>query len=196
MKIKSIEQICKANKTIFLYSGRDERQWISNGEAYYPITKLPQLDEDIVFTIFDIPEEKREKYIFGVGELPRTLCFLDEDVEGKEKLLGKTLGQIIENGKTLVAFISSRGAIYINSKYLKPFEGSSGLMLTERADTSGRPYIAIKDGMFLEGIILPEDIIDGVDGEFLKKIAELYEQSCTKRQKSPSRKNGQGAAYE
>ena len=175
MKIKSIEQICKANKTIFLYSGRDGRQWISNGEAYYPLTKLPQLDEDIVFTIFDIPEEKREKYIFDVGELPRTLCFSDEDVEGKEKLLGKTLGRIIENGKTLVAFISSHGAIYINSKYLKPFEGSAGLMLTERTDTSGRPYIAIKDGMFLEGIILPEDIIDGVDGEFLEKIAELYE---------------------
>ncbi|MBR4295724.1 MAG: hypothetical protein IKT56_02660 [Clostridia bacterium] len=172
MKIKSIEQICKANKTIFLYSGRDGRQWISNGEAYYPLTKLPQLDEDIVFTIFDIPEEKREKYIFNIDELPGTLCFLDDDTEGGERPLGKSLGHIIENGKTLAAFNSSHGAIYINTKYLKPFENSSGLMLTERTDILGHPYIAVKDGMFLEGIILPEDIIDS---GFLEKISELYE---------------------
>ena len=62
MKLKKIEQILKRNKTIILYHGPDDIQFLSDGAALYPMFNLPELTKESIFTMFDIPEEKASKF--------------------------------------------------------------------------------------------------------------------------------------
>jgi len=90
MKINSIQQICKGAKRIELYTVEDKNvQWISDGGAFYPLYNLPQLEQENVFTMFDIPEDKQNKIRFEHKfTLPQAMCF--EDRANGETLLDLT----------------------------------------------------------------------------------------------------------
>lgn len=64
MKIKSIAAICKKGKQVVLYnryeSGGTLQQYIGDGMTAYPVSGLPELDEESILTIFDVPEKQRE----------------------------------------------------------------------------------------------------------------------------------------
>ena len=53
MKLKQIEAILKAEKTIIV-SETPSCQWLGNGAAFYPVYNLPKLTQDNIFTMFDI----------------------------------------------------------------------------------------------------------------------------------------------
>lgn len=55
MKLKQIEAILKAEKTIIV-SETSACQWLGNGSAFYPVYNLPKLTKDNIFTMFDITE--------------------------------------------------------------------------------------------------------------------------------------------
>ena len=59
MKIKQIESILKARKTIILFQDSENVQWLGDGSAAYPIFGLPNLTEQAIYTLFDIPEDKK-----------------------------------------------------------------------------------------------------------------------------------------
>ena len=40
-----------------------ESQYIGDGNAVYPISGLPELDEESILTIFDVPEKQREAVV-------------------------------------------------------------------------------------------------------------------------------------
>ena len=63
MKIKAIEAIIKANKTIVIIK-EDGCQWLGNGSALYPLYDFPKMNQQNIFAMFDIPEDKREKYAY------------------------------------------------------------------------------------------------------------------------------------
>lgn len=53
MKIKSIATICKKNKQVVLFNRYSDSgtisQYIGDGSAVYPISGLPELDEESTF---------------------------------------------------------------------------------------------------------------------------------------------------
>ena len=65
MKIKSIAAICKKNKQVVLFNRYSDSgtlsQYIGDGNAVYPISCLPELDEESILTIFDVPEKQRDR---------------------------------------------------------------------------------------------------------------------------------------
>ena len=67
MKIKSIAAICKKNKQVVLFNRYSDSgtisQYIGDGSAVYPISGLPELDEESILTIFDVPEKQREDWL-------------------------------------------------------------------------------------------------------------------------------------
>lgn len=76
MKIKTVESLLKQTKFITLYDD-DRCQWVSNGHACYPLRNMPLLDADSIFTMLDVPEDKKDKlwkrvypYITGVRLVP------------------------------------------------------------------------------------------------------------------------------
>lgn len=155
IKLKQIESICKKRKTVITTEAAGS-QWIGDGSAFYPVSGLPKLTRENIFTIFDVPWDKRENFYFDQRELPG-INF--EDVDPTEKLCGKGDSYVIYNGLTLCPIAASQGLMLLDAKYLKPFYGTDdGFDVYERINSQGVSYFAIKQGFILLGIILPVSI--------------------------------------
>ena len=175
MKISTIQQICKGAKRIELFSATSTSlQWISDGGAFYPLYNLPEMEEENVFALFDIPEKKQNKIHFEhKRHLPEALNFMDT-VEFENALEFGNIS-IYARGRVLRPLKTSIGIIYINEKYLKPFaDAENGVQLYERYTPGGEVYVAVKEGFLLTGIILPYDIITK---EFVDELKTIYELS-------------------
>jgi len=170
MKIKAIESICKSNKTIMLGEVGGV-QWISDGGGCYPLHGLPILDEGNVFTIFDIPEDKRDKFLFNdTGSFAENPSF--EDTEPGEMVLEQGGLALYASGRFLIPLKTGSGLVFINNRRLAPFSDSDqGVTLNERTGKSGRTYIAVKDGFLLAGIIYPVNVITK---ELVHELDELH----------------------
>ena len=149
MKLSKIGALCKAYKRFVVYNVGHGMQWISDGYAAYPLCDLPPLEEDNVFAIFDIPEDKRGKMYFDERQgVPVGMSFADavqDEVEIKPYSIG-----IIWQGAIYYPCKSREGILFVDKKYLSPFE--DGVVLYERWAENGTPYIAAKRGMLLEGV--------------------------------------------
>lgn len=176
MKISAIQQICKGAKRIELCSAPSSSvQWISDGGAFYPLYNLPEMREENVFALFDIPEKKQDKIRFEYkNQLPAAICF--GDTAEAENVLELGYISICARGRALRPLKTSHGMIYINEKYLKPFaDAENGVQLYERYTPDGEVYIAVKEGFLLTGIILPYDI---VTEDFVEALKVIYEFSA------------------
>lgn len=187
MKLSSIQQICKGAKRIELFSDPSASvQYISDGGAFYPLYNLPELEEENVFTLFDIPEKKQEKIRFErKHRLPDVFDF--SDTADDEVALEFGTLSICKRGRILSPLKTSLGIVYINEKYLKPFsDAENGVQLFERHTPGGGIYIAVKEGFLLTGIILPYDIVTPDFVEELKRIYELSALAAENRKADPA----------
>lgn len=177
MKIKQIESILKSSKNIAVLIA-EEGQWLGNGAAYYPVYNLPRMTKEHIFAMFDIPEDKRDKFFFSEAPTPNHINFTDHDeCENSVKKLKLSLDVY---GYSVTLLETSRGLVCINSQFLKPFQGlKEGYELYERFSKKQGIYIAVKSGFSLVGIILPLKIIDEKFVEELERVFELAEFSMT-----------------
>lgn len=171
MKIKQIESILKQEKTIIV-AETECFQWLGNGSALYPVHGLPKLTKENIFTLFDIAEDKQEKFYFDERPLPAHLNFDDSD--SSEQMIERGSMAFIAEGRVLEPLKTSQGIAFINSRYLKPFSNeANGYELYERTDTNGRIYIAVKSGFILLGIIIPYDLVSNEFIQMLESVLEL-----------------------
>lgn len=172
MKLSKIGALCKAYKRFVVYNVGHGMQWISDGYAAYPLYDLPPLEEDNVYAIFDIPEDKRGKMYFDERHgVPSGMSFADavsDEVEIKPYPIG-----IIWHGAIYYPCKSREGVLFIDKKYLAPFE--EGAVLYERWAENGTPYIVSKRGMLLEGVITPAGIATAELAELLCEVGNLTE---------------------
>lgn len=168
MKIKAVESILKSAKTLYLYSGNRHGQWLGDGCAVYPVNNLPVLNEKYLFSLFDIPEEKQSKYLFQEHGFPKRIDF--RDYVENEIILQRVNITINTAGRELEPMFTSKGGVFINTKYLKPFaDEPDGFELYERYFSDDKePYIVAKSGMLDIGIIIPYRI----EGDQLLKTLE------------------------
>lgn len=168
MKIKQLESILKAQKTIIV-SETPECQWLGDGASLYPVYNLPKLTRDNIFTMFDVAEDKRDKFYFQERPLPESYNFGDADES--EQLIERGKLTICTHGRVLEPLKTSQGIAFINIRYLKPFaDTEAGYELYERIDTYGKPYIVVKSGFILLGVIIPYDL---VSKDFIEQLEEL-----------------------
>lgn len=119
--------------------------------------------------MFDIPADKQGKIYFDEREgLPGGLDF--DDTARGESVVAPEAYSICAYGRTLKPFKCSQGAVLIDTKYLTPFDDD--VTLYERSRASGMPYIAVKEGMLIAGIILPFEARSDL-GEWLVNMGEL-----------------------
>lgn len=169
MKIKKVESILKSSKTIITFKSNDNCQWIGNGAAFYPVNNLPTLTKENIFAMFDIPENKQDKFYFEERELPEALCFKDTDET--ERILDRSEYAINTQGRNLEPLKTSQGISFIDKRLLSPFEKEeSGYEIYERTSTSGGVYFAIKSGFLLLGVVGSYDLISD---NFIEKLEIL-----------------------
>ena len=175
MKIKSIATICKKQKQIVIfnsYHGETVTQYIGDGGAVYPISGLPELDEESVLTIFDVPEKQREDWNVRQMGIPEGINL--EDTDKDEQMITRGDLSIVYAGKTLKPLQTRRGLVFIESRYLSPVSDVLDVLeLYERFTPSGTPYIVAKAGFLLQAVIMPHDVINA---QFVERLQELTRQ--------------------
>ena len=130
MKIKSIAAICKKNKNIAIFERYSDdgdilTQYIGDGSAVYPVVGLPQLDKESLLTIFDVPEKDRDNYFVKTLGVPVGISF--EDTDETERHVEREGISIIYSGRTLKPIRTTRGLVFIESRYLSPVLSSKNM---------------------------------------------------------------------
>lgn len=181
MKLQKIKSICKEARRILLFEAASY-QWISNGYAAYPCYNLPRLNEENIFAIFDIPDSDKGKIIFNEQAAPEKLDF--EDNHPGEVLLERYPLAIRSHGQILLPLNFAGQVVYINEKFLAPFSDvKEGYELYGRIDSDGKPYVAVKTGMILLGIISRSDVVTRNE-DFVPTLREFLDSAETEMHNS------------
>ncbi len=167
MKIKKIGALCKENKKCFLLDelspeGEIIRQWISNGFAMWPVSGLPQLREANLSTLFDFSANATEKIHIKEQEMPGVFYEFLYDLRDGERELQESTVRIREDGMELMALTTGPDVIWLNASLLTPC-WTKETRLVARGE-----YVAVLDGLFLSGIILPVVVGDATFRELLR----------------------------
>lgn len=195
MKIKSIAAICKKGKEVILFnrrgSGGTLQQYIGDGMTAYPVSGLPELDEESVLTIFDVPEKQREGWLVRVQDVPEGINF--DDTDENESMIEQDGLSIVFSGKTLKPLQTRRGLVFIQSRYLSPVSDVLDVLeLYERFMPNGTPYIVAKAGFLLQAVIMPYDVIHADFVERLQRLAQECAYSLAIRQQEEAAENAAG----
>ena len=175
MKIKSVAAICKKSECLFLYdreSTGNVSQWVGDGVAIYPIVNIPYMETENICTIFEFTEKQLEKFVIRHTGAPEGICL--EDVDRTEKILSNENLSIAYAGRILRPLLTSRGLVFIDTKYLSPLADIWNIMeLYERTMPSGKTYIAVKAGFLLYAVIMPYNALNET---FVTQIEKLTRQ--------------------
>lgn len=188
MKLKKIASLCAKTKCIFLSDvpngdDGDVSQWIGDGNACYPITGLPYLEQDNIFAMFDLTDKQAGKYFFKHVSAPEGISF--KDYEPGEHQLSDGYLSVVYGGITLKPFQTRAGIKFVRGKHLAPIEDLLDLTaFFERRDASGGTYIVAKAGFLISAIILPYD--DVFSDRFVSELNTLA-QECRWTYEHPRR---------
>ena len=187
MKIKSIAAICKKNKNIAIFERYSDdgdilTQYIGDGSAVYPVIGLPPLDAESLLTIFDVPEKDRDNYFVKTLGVPAGISF--EDTDETERHVEREGISIIYSGRTLKPIRTTRGLVFIESRYLSPVADVLDVLeLYERRTAEGTPYIVAKAGFLLQAVIMPYDVINQQFVESLQSLTRECEFSLSEKER-------------
>lgn len=130
-------------------------QWVSDGYAIYPLYTLPEFTPENLAEMYGITKKKQKEMSFKtIRNFPESLNFADM-VKNEEMLLSYGF-TFTSAGEVIEPFSTESGMPYfVNTDHLTPFADMQDIDLYLRFSETGSPYIAVKQGMLLHGIILP-----------------------------------------
>lgn len=172
MKVKKIGTLCKARGRCYLITelteeGEIKRQWISNGAAMWLVSGLPLLTESNLSTLFDYSPNVAEKIQIKAAELPQKIYDVTHDLRDGERLLQESSIRIRVDGDELMALTAGERVIWVRSEMLAPcWTKETQLVLRETGN--GDDAVAVCDGLFLVGIVMPAVMQEETFGELLR----------------------------
>ena len=176
MKLKAIASMCKKSKRIMLIDvGTDKRdvvQWVGDGTAFYPLYGMPYLEEDHIYTLFDVPEKEVPKMMFDHIKSTVGLAVSFSDTEADEREIDPHGLRLIMGGSIVQPYATSDGGgIFVDTVALAPINDALDyLTLHERRSSDGGLHIAVKNGLVLQGILFPMQI---EDMQLMSRLMEL-----------------------
>ncbi len=172
MKNKDIAKICKRNKVIAVVTDTDGTQWVGDGVALYPLLKMPELNEEGFYALFDINDKQSVGYSFKQTNLLGGTSL--EDAISEENELKWIPLTISCESRELKPIITSQGLYFIDEDYIKPACSESYMKIFERYNAKGELYFAVKNGLMLVAIITPYKLNDS-SAEIIKLLAQQLE---------------------
>lgn len=157
MKISDVLSIVKKKKYILLAREGDQ-QWCSDGYAAYNISSLPAMDKEQFLALLSVEEEKKSEYKVDFNDT--MLNAVKECSRSVNELVpldrGNTL--IHHMGNLYEPLIVKNRVVFLNTKYLKPFDKVDYELYAKAADKLQNIMIVVKAGFFTMGIIMPTAI--------------------------------------
>lgn len=171
MKVKKIGALCKARGTCCLFdelteAGEIVRQWISNGAAMWPVSGLPILRESNLATLFDFSPETVKKMRIKETEMPETFYGILHDLRDGEAQMQESAVRILRDGEELMALTAGATVIWLKTALLAPCWSKETVLVQRECDDV--KAVAVLDGLFLSGIILPAVVQDETFRELLR----------------------------
>jgi len=190
MKFNKIKSLCKKKKAVYLFDRETDggyiEQWIGDGNAFYPIIALPEMDKDSICAMWDISDKDREDYVFDCGVSLLDGISLENQCEGERPAYEGPFS-IIAGDKVLIPIKTSRGIVFIDLRYLSPLvdiKKANTLELYECVTPSGFVYIAVKGGVILNGVIMPDQsLIAETYVKYMKSLSALWESAWAEKQR-------------
>lgn len=130
-------------------------QWLGDGNAFYNVDGLPELNEDNLLPLIGIDIDTKSKYTVTTIKLPLSEILLRENAEGDGCV---ELTDLTICGKAVMRGIGKNApkAIFINRAYLKPFSSDDEItFITRKMDNNNGYIIIVKRGLFTLAAILP-----------------------------------------
>ncbi len=161
MKNKKIIDLCKKSKQLWIYDALEsDQQYISDGEAMYPLTNAPVFNDSTICATYDITESQREKIYFRrqLG-LPEGITF--DDSTPDETLCDIFDLKIVISSGIAIPIITDIGLMFIEQKYLQPLSDMPNydMRIYRRTDDNGYSYFAVKFGLLVYALIRPFDVV-------------------------------------
>lgn len=162
MKIKKIINLCKSSRSLTIYTDlATDMQWLSDGQALFPLYGLPLFDIDSFCNTYDINDNLKSKMNMRIlEELPAGFDFNDSNnFETEVEKMPMSLNYADFN---VLALKTETGIKFIERKYLSLFSDycNSDLTIFERTGNAGHDYIVVKNGFNIIGIILPVELLN------------------------------------
>lgn len=176
MKIKRIAAICKPWKRVELITIHTDvreiaAQYIKAGNAIYPVRGLPFMDAEQLLTVFDIPIDKRGDWHAEECQPDPDRYNLENMAEGEEQVEMIPISLEWDDRK-FQPVKTSRGVLLIPVELFGPLELGGGMYdLFERENAYGEIYLVAKQGMILQGIIFPQEVLTE---KFMEIFRALY----------------------
>lgn len=150
MKIKALAALCKKEKNITILDemdgdGQVTRQWVCCGTAVYPLDGMPEVTEDTILSVFDVPQDDRRLYSVRRGPVSSMERYLaDNEDDDREATMGSmTIGV---GGDVIKPIYTPYGLITIKAEMLKPVEDSSKTAQYFARELPTGTVIVIKNG--------------------------------------------------
>lgn len=155
MKLDTVFKICKTSKRFIVLRQNPKTQWLGNDIAIYALENHTNLTPAYLTASASLTPQQVTDTSFKNDEFPDWLD--TSDLVENESFVGISEFTINFNGTEYTPIFTTEGARFINSLYLKPFE-KEDYELLERHTEDGKLYFVVKLGMFVNAIIMAQDI--------------------------------------
>lgn len=171
---KNIEKLVKRTQTIEVFYTPD-CVWIGNTCVTAPLFNFDRLTEEQCYALFNVPEEKRKKYVVLQRGLREDETPYYRDAYPEEEPLAAAPLHVIYGGEHAVPLYTTRGVLFAAMEDLTPFikEDDHTVFYARWAEGEYAPRIAAKSGMLLKGLIHTIEY-QTQDKRFLSALEELH----------------------
>lgn len=165
MQFKKIISLCKREKKIILFN-KYGKQWIGNGAVFFCLDGYPAMSAENIFRVFDIKKDEESKYLLTDSDETAALLDFGENEAAEYDLATSPYIFGCSGGDYMP--IASGGELHLlDTEYLSAFGGGVNLFarrsnvgqlnLFAHRPPAGRLYVAVRRGIFLEGLITLDD---------------------------------------
>lgn len=164
MRLKKIAALCKSKGILRLYDveypSGSMQQWAGTGYSVYPIEGVPYLEIEQLALLMELKDKDRERMSMS-SAAPPALDF--QDMTDEEIALDLRNEAIIDEGVFYQIFSNGRKSFLVDRDLLTPITAEYktdilGFALRGKYNIEDGfyiPYIAVKAGLMLVGIVLP-----------------------------------------
>lgn len=169
MKIKKVVNLCKSSGHMYLYNG--DVQMLGDDKSLCYLDDCPKFTPATLCRAHDITEKQADKMLFKFESCPPAAFSVHDVLPGETPCEPFSTGISIR-AKRFTAYRTSQGVASVDEKYLEPFFADGDVFeVYEREADLGQIYFAVKIGMFLKAIVLPDANV--INETLLAELDEL-----------------------
>lgn len=152
MNLSAIKALTGAGKFCTVMNAPDGKQWITEGHAAWLVEDLRIESELTVASLFNLTDKQMDKARIVIQDTTSPI-YCAADAVNEEPL--DELGTVYSGGAYYIGLMSERGALWINSDYLKPVRDDYRRYYA-RWHEGDHPTIAVYDDLTTcKAIVLP-----------------------------------------